>query len=108
MMDVKNILSKCDHTLLSQTATWEQIKKICDDGMKYETASVCIPPSFVAQAKKYVGEKLAICTVIGFPNGYNTTETKVFETKDAIAKGADEIDMVINIGLLRQGEDGQV
>ena len=108
MMDVKNILSKCDHTLLSQTATWEQIKKICDDGMKYETASVCIPPSFVAQAKQYVGDKLAICTVIGFPNGYNTTETKVFETKDAIAKGADEIDMVINIGLLRQGEDGQV
>ncbi len=108
MIDVKNILSKCDHTLLAQTATWEQIKKICDDGMKYATASVCIPPSFVEQAKKYVGNKLAICTVIGFPNGYNTTEVKVFETKDAISKGADEIDMVINIGLLKQGEDGQV
>ncbi|MBR2623191.1 MAG: deoxyribose-phosphate aldolase [Clostridia bacterium] len=107
-MDVKNILSKCDHTLLGQTATWEQIKKICDDGMKYETASVCIPPSHVKQAKEYVGDKLQICTVIGFPNGYNTTEVKVFETQDAIAKGADEIDMVINIGLLKQGCDTQV
>ena len=85
MLDVKNILSKCDHTLLGQTATWEQIKKICDDGMKYETASVCIPPSYVKQAKEYVGDKLQICTVIGFPNGYNTTEVKVFETQDAIA-----------------------
>ena len=90
-MDVKNILSKCDHTLLGQTATWEQIKKICDDGMKYQTASVCIPPCYVKQAKEYVGNKLAICTVIGFPNGYNTTAVKVFETKDAIAGGADEI-----------------
>ena len=108
MLDVKNILSKCDHTLLGQTATWEQIKKICDDGMKYETASVCIPPSYVQQAKEYVGDKLKICTVIGFPNGYNTTEVKVFETQDAIAKGADEIDMVINIGLLKQGCDTQV
>ena len=108
IMDVKNILSKCDHTLLGQTATWEQIKKICDDGMKYETASVCIPPSHVKQAKEYVGDKLQICTVIGFPNGYNTTEVKVFETQDAIAKGADEIDMVINIGLLKQGCDTQV
>ena len=107
-MDVKNILSKCDHTLLGQTATWEQIKKICDDGMKYATASVCIPPSCVQQAKQYVGDKLQICTVIGFPNGYNTTEVKVFETKDAIAKGADEIDMVINIGLLKQGCDDKV
>ena len=107
-MDVKNILSKCDHTLLGQTATWEQIKKICDDGMKYETASVCIPPCYVKQAKEYVGEKLAICTVIGFPNGYNTTAVKVFETKDAIAGGADEIDMVINIGLLKAGCDTQV
>lgn len=107
-MDVKNILSKCDHTLLSQTATWEQIKKICDDGMKYQTASVCIPPCYVSQAKKYVGDKLAICTVIGFPNGYNTTAVKVFETKDAIAGGADEIDMVINIGALKAGEDTQV
>ena len=108
MMDVKNILSKCDHTLLGQSATWEQIKKICDDGMKYETASVCIPPCYVKQAKEYVGARLAICTVIGFPNGYNTTAVKVFETKDAIAGGADEIDMVINIGLLKAGCDTQV
>ena len=107
-MDVKNILSKCDHTLLSQTATWEQIKKICDDGMKYQTASVCIPPCYVAKAKEYVGDKLAICTVIGFPNGYNTTAVKVFETKDAIAGGADEIDMVINIGALKAGQDTQI
>ncbi len=107
-MDIQNILSKCDHTLLLQTATWEQIKKICDEGMQYKTASVCIPPAYVEQAKKYVGDKLAICTVIGFPNGYNTTETKVFETKDAIAKGADEIDMVINIGALKDGRGDQV
>ncbi|MBR1974945.1 MAG: deoxyribose-phosphate aldolase [Clostridia bacterium] len=107
-MDVKNILSKCDHTLLGQAATWAQIKKICDEGMQYKTASVCIPPSYVKQAKEYVGEKLAICTVIGFPNGYNTTAVKVFETKDAIANGADEIDMVINIGKLRQGLDDEV
>ena len=100
-MDIKDILSKCDHTLLAQTATWDEIKAICDDGMKYHTASVCIPPSFVKRAKKYTGDKLAICTVIGFPNGYNTTAVKVFETKDAIEKGADEIDMVINIGELR-------
>lgn len=105
MLDVKNILSKCDHTLLGQTATWEQIQKICDEGMRYQTASVCIPPSYVKQAKEYVGEKLAICTVIGFPNGYNTTAVKVFETKDALANGADEIDMVINIGMLRAGLD---
>ena len=108
MMDVEKILSKCDHTLLGQTATWEQIKKICDEGMHYHTASVCIPPSYVRQAKEYVGDKLAICTVIGFPNGYNTTAVKVFETKDALANGADEIDMVINIGKLRQGLDGEV
>ena len=108
MLDVKKILSRCDHTLLGQTATWEQMKKICDEGMQYGTASVCIPPSYVKQAKEYVGEKLAICTVIGFPNGYNTTAVKVFETKDAIANGADEIDMVINIGKLRQGLDGEV
>ncbi len=105
-MDVKNILSKCDHTLLAQTSTWQQIKKICDDGMHFGTASVCIPPSFVKQAKEYVGDKLAICTVIGFPNGYNTTAVKVFETKDAIENGADEIDMVINIGMLKDGLDG--
>lgn len=107
-MDIKNILAKCDHTLLTQTATWDDIKNICDDGMKYDTASVCIPPYFVKQAKEYVGEKLAICTVIGFPNGYNTTAVKVFETKDAIASGADEIDMVINIGALKAGMDDYI
>ena len=100
-MDIKEILSKCDHTLLTQSATWNDIKAICDDGIKYATASVCIPPSFVKEAKEYVGDKLAICTVIGFPNGYNTTTVKVYETKDAIANGADEIDMVINIGDLK-------
>lgn len=100
-MDVKEILTYCDHTLLAQTATWEDIKVILDDAMKYKTASACIPPSFVARAKEYVGEKLKICTVIGFPNGYNTTAVKVFETEDAINNGADEIDMVINIGELK-------
>lgn len=100
----KNILSKCDHTLLGQTSTWAQIKKICDEGMKYGTASVCIPPSFVKRAKEYVGARLAICTVIGFPNGYNTTAVKVFETEDALKNGADEIDMVINIGALKDGD----
>ena len=97
----KKILSYCDHTLLAQTSTWEQIRAICDDGMAFGTASVCIPPSFVKRAKEYVGDKLAICTVIGFPNGYNTTAAKVFETTDAVANGADEIDMVINVGDLK-------
>ncbi len=101
MMDVKTILAACDHTLLAQTATWEQVRAICDDGMTYGTASVCIPASFVKQAKDYVGSKLAICTVIGFPNGYSTTAAKCFETADAVANGADEIDMVINIGWLK-------
>ena len=100
-MDIQKILSACDHTLLAQNATWEQIKAICDDGMKYGTASVCIPAPYVKQAKEYVGEKLAICTVIGFPNGYSTTAVKCFETKDAVLNGADEIDMVINIGWLK-------
>ena len=100
-MDINTILAACDHTLLAQNATWEQIKAICDDGMKYGTASVCIPASYVKQAKEYVGEKLAICTVIGFPNGYSTTAAKCFETKDAVLNGADEIDMVINIGWLK-------
>lgn len=100
-MDVKEILAKVDHTLLAQTATWEEIRQICDDGMKYQTASVCIPPSYVAQAKEYVKDQLAICTVIGFPNGYMTTAVKEFETKDAIQNGADEIDMVINIGWVK-------
>ena len=100
-MELKHILSKCDHTLLLQGSTWEEIKAICDDGIKFGTASVCIPASFVKRAKTYVGDKLAICTVIGFPNGYSTTATKVFETADAIENGADEIDMVINIGDLK-------
>lgn len=100
-MEIKEILNKVDHTLLSQGATWEEIKSICDDGMKYVTASVCIPASFVKQAKEYAQDKLAICTVIGFPNGYSTTATKVFETADAVKNGADEIDMVINIGWLK-------
>ncbi len=99
--NIQKILSACDHTLLSQSATWEDIREICNDGMKYNTASVCIPPSFVKRAKQYVGDRLTICTVIGFPNGYQTTATKVFETQDAIANGADEIDMVINIGELK-------
>ena len=102
---IKNILAACDHTLLGQASTWGEIKAICDDGMKFGTASVCIPPSFVKRAKDYVGEKLAICTVIGFPNGYNTTAVKVFETSDAIKNGADEIDMVINIGELKAGNE---
>lgn len=101
-MEIKKILEMVDHTLLKQEATWEQIREICDDGMKYGTASVCIPPSFVKQAKAYVGEKLKICTVIGFPNGYSTTAVKCFETEDAVKNGADEIDMVINIGWLKE------
>lgn len=100
-MDIKDILSRVDHTLLSQSATWQEIMAICDDGMKYQTASVCIPASYVKMAKEYVGDKLAICTVIGFPNGYSTTDAKVFETADAVKNGADEIDMVINIGMLK-------
>ena len=100
-MKINEILSKVDHTLLAQTSTWEQIKEICDDAIKYGAASACIPPSFVKRSKEYVGDKLAICTVIGFPNGYMTTPVKVFETKDAIKNGADEIDMVINIGDLK-------
>ena len=108
MMDVKEILAKCDHTLLGQTAGWEDIRKICDDGMKYGTASVCIPPCYVGEAKRYVGDRLKVCTVIGFPNGYNTTAVKVYETEDAVKAGADEIDMVINIGKLKAGENAYV
>ena len=100
-MDVKNILAHCDHTLLKQESTWAQIKEVCDDGLKYGCASVCIPASFVKQAADYVGNELTICTVIGFPNGYSTTAVKVFETEDAIRNGADEIDMVINIGWVK-------
>ena len=100
-MEISKILGYCDHTLLAQTATWEQIKAVCDDGMKYHTASVCIPASYVKQAKEYVGDKLAICTVVGFPNGYSTTAAKCFEAGEAIVHGADEIDTVINIGWLK-------
>ncbi len=100
-MEDKEILKYVDHTLLGQAATWEEITQILDDGIKYGTASACIPPSYVKQAKEYVKDKLAICTVIGFPNGYNTTAVKEFETKEAIREGADEIDMVINIGWLK-------
>ena len=100
-MDKRDVLKTVDHTLLTQNATWEEIKAILDDAMKYETASACIPAAYVKQAAEYVEGKLPICTVIGFPNGYSTTATKVFETKDAIANGASEIDMVINIGFLK-------
>ena len=103
-MELKEILAKCDHTLLAQTATWAEIKAICDDGMKFSTASVCIPASFVKQAKEYVGDKLAICTVIGFPNGYATTAAKCFMASDAVDNGADEVDMVINIGWAKEGK----
>lgn len=102
-MEVKEILKHVDHTLLTQTATWEEIRQICDDAVAYGTASVCIPPSYVKQVKEYVQDKMAVCTVIGFPNGYMTTKTKEFETKDALANGADEIDMVINIGWAKDG-----
>ena len=100
-MDVKEILKHVDHTLLLQPSTWEEIKQICDDAMEYGTASVCIPPSYVKQAAEYMNGKMAVCTVIGFPNGYMTTAAKEFETKDALANGASEIDMVINIGWLK-------
>ena len=100
-MEVKDILCHVDHTLLTQTATWEEIKVICDDAAAYKTASVCIPPSYVKDCAEYLNGKVKVCTVIGFPNGYMTTKTKEFETKDAIANGADEIDMVINIGWMK-------
>ncbi len=101
-MELKDILAKCDHTLLAQTSTWAEIKAICDDGIHYGTASVCIPASHVKQAKEYVGDKLAICTVIGFPNGYSTTAVKCAEASDAVDNGADEVDMVINIGWAKE------
>lgn len=100
-MSIDKILSRCDHTLLSQTATFEDIKAICDDGIKFKTASVCIPAAYVKEAKEYVKDALKICTVIGFPNGYSTTATKIFECEDALKNGADEIDTVINIGHLK-------
>ena len=100
-MELSEILSKCDHTLLAPTATWADIKAICADGMAFKTASVCIPASFVAKAKEYVGEKLAICTVIGFPNGYDTTSSKCHMAYDAVTHGADEVDMVVNLGWVK-------
>ena len=107
-MELKEILSKCDHTLLLQQSTWAEIKAICDDGMKFKTASVCIPASFVKQAKEYVGDRLAICTVIGFPNGYSTTKVKCLEALDAVENGADEVDMVINIGWAKDGKWAEI
>ena len=102
-MELEKILQACDHTLLKPESTWAQIREICDDGMRFGTASVCIPAAFVKQAKEYVGDRLKICTVIGFPNGYSTTKIKVLETMDAVENGADEIDMVINIGWVKEG-----
>ena len=107
-MNITEILGRCDHTLLLQTATWDEIRAICDDGMKYQTASVCIPPCYVKQAKEYVGNRLAICTVIGFPNGDSTTAVKCFETAEALREGADEIDMVIHVGDLKAGNDDKI
>lgn len=107
-MEIKEILAHCDHTLLSTAATWEQIREVCDDGMRYGTASVCIPPCYVASAKQYVGDKLKICTVIGFPNGDSTTAVKCFEAERAIEAGADEIDMVIHVGALKDGRYGDI
>lgn len=101
-MEQQELLKRLDHTLLKQTATWEQIKQLCDEGIEYKTASVCIPPCFVKRAKDYVKENLAVCTVIGFPNGNMTTSVKCFETEDAVSNGADEIDMVINIGMVKE------
>ena len=107
-MNITEILARCDHTLLLQTATWDEIRAICDDGMKYHTASVCIPPCYVREAKEYVGDRLAICTVIGFPNGDSTTAVKCFETAEALREGADEIDMVIHVGDLKAGNDEKI
>ena len=105
---IEEILAACDHTLLLQTSTWEEIRGICDDALTYHTASVCIPPCYVAQAAEYLAGRIPVCTVIGFPNGNTTTACKVFETQDAIENGADEIDMVINIGMLKAGNDAYV
>ena len=101
-MELKEILRRCDHTLLKQEATWEQIQALCDEGVKYGCASVCIPPCYVKRASEYLGDDLKVCTVIGFPNGYSTTAVKVFETENALRHGADEIDMVINIGWVKE------
>ena len=105
---IEEILAACDHTLLLQTSTWEEIRGICDDALTYHTASVCIPPCYVAQAAEYLAGRIPVCTVIGFPNGNTTTACKVFETQDAIENGADEIDMVINVGMLKAGNDAYV
>ena len=102
-MELQKILNAVDHTLLKQTATWEEIKRLCDDGIRFHTASVCIPPSFVKQAAEYVNGAIPVCTVIGFPNGYATTAAKCFETKEAVENGASEIDMVINLGWVKEG-----
>ena len=107
-MNHEEILKKVDHTLLKQTATWDQIRSLCDDAIRYQTASVCIPPCYVRQAKEYVRDQMRICTVIGFPNGNTTTTVKAFETKEALDNGADEIDMVINIGALKEGNDSYI
>ena len=107
-MNLSEILSKCDHTLLAQTATWDEIRAVCDDGIRFGTASVCIPAAYVKEAKSYVGDRLAICTVIGFPNGYSTTAAKLFECQDAIGNGADEIDTVINVGHLKSGRYDEI
>ncbi len=107
VLNRKEILCKVDHTLLSQKATWEEIRKLCEEAVAYHTASVCIPPSFVAQARAAYPD-LTLCTVIGFPNGYNTTAVKVMETRDAVANGADEIDMVINVGWVKEGKYNEV
>ncbi len=107
-MEIKEILSHCDHTVLSPSATWEDVKRICDEGMEFGVASVCIPSAFVARAKAYTKGRLPICTVIGFPNGYSTTAAKCFEAADAVSNGADEVDMVISIGALKSGEDDSV
>lgn len=107
-MDREKILAAVDHTLLLQDSTWEDMKQICDDALRYHTASVCVPPSFVKQVKAYLGDKMPVCTVIGFPNGYSTARVKVFETEDAVANGADEIDMVINIGDLKDGHHDRI
>ena len=107
-MEISEILSRCDHTLLLQSATWEEIRALCDDGIKYHTASVCIPPCYIAKAKEYVGDRLPICTVIGFPNGDSTTAVKCFEAEEALREGADEIDMVIHVGDLKAGNDSAI
>ena len=107
-MEKRELLSRLDHTLLKQTATWEEIRRICEEGMKYQTASVCIPPCYVKRAKEYVQDKVNICTVIGFPNGKTTTAVKVLETRDAVENGADEIDMVINLGMVKERDYDRV